>query len=418
VTEPVRPPASSTASLSSSSAAGPAFIPAKPRPLFIRFLEWVNRLLALPLVGIDVEMPPADLARLRALPRDAALLVASNHPSFSDPAVVFEVSRRWGRLCIWMAARELFGRLGGWMGTVLRRTGAFSVWRGGHNQDAAEFVRRTLAERRFPVVVFPEGHTFYLNDVLLPLKPGVAAWAVDTVAAHPGLSVRIVPLVIRYRYVEDIRAPLDAAVSEMEARVMRRVAPVPPGAFWPRLYLRLHRIADVILSRQERLHGSLARHGADIDERVQSLCATILRRLERRYLGEEGRGDFFDRARHLMALLKDDDDPEHQRDAVTARFAWALSTFWAGYLSPEASPERFAETVLKLQREITRRVPLSFRARRVAQVRVAEPIDVSSALADIDLTTHATRREAADRVLAVLTERMRGALAHLVASPG
>lgn len=387
-------------------AAGPAFIPAKPRRRFILFLEWLNRLVALPLLGIDVEVGPRDLQRLRSVPRDVGVLVASNHPSYSDPLIMFEVSRQWGRNCTWMAARELFSRMGGWMGSFLRRTGAFSVWRGGHNHDAAAFVRNTLADCRFPIVIFPEGHTFYLNDVLLPLKPGVAAWAVDTVVEHPDLPVWILPIIIKYRYHGDIREPLERAVAKMERMVLRRVEPVPPGEFWSRLYLRLHRIADVILSRQERLHEALPPHGADIDARVQRLCATIIRRLEIRYTGEEGTGDFFDRSRHLMAMLKDDDDPQHQEDARDARFAWALSTFYAGYLSPDSSPERFAETVLKLLREITHRVPITFRARRAAHVRVGEPIDVRRLVAGYELSVSAERHAATDLVLERLALRM------------
>lgn len=394
-----------------SAQGGPAFIPAKPRRRFIRLLEWLNRLVALPALGIHVALGARDLQRLRAVPRDVGLLVASNHPSYSDPLIVFEVSRQWGRYCTWMAARELFSRMGGWMGSFLRRTGAFSVWRGGQNQDAAAFVRNTLANHRFPIVIFPEGHTFYLNDVLLPLKPGVAAWAVDTVAEQPDVPVWIMPMIIKYRYQGDIREPLDRAVSSMERTVLRGAAPVPEGEFWARLYLRLHRIADIILSRQERLHEAPPPPGADIDARVQVLCATIIRRLEIRYMGEEGSGDFFDRSRHLMALLKDDDDPQHQKDALVARFAWALSTFYAGYLSPESSPERFAETVQKLMREITHRAPITFRARRTAHVRVGDPIDVRHAVAGYDLSVPAERRAAADVVLDHLAARMSDLLA-------
>lgn len=406
------PPASAPSPSSSPPNHGePTFIPAKPRRRFIRLLEWLNHLVALPALGIEVALGPRDLQRLRAVPRDVGLLVASNHPAYSDPLIVFEVSRQWGRCCTWMAARELFSRMGGWMGSFLRRTGAFSVWRGGQNHDAAAFVRHTLADCRFPIVVFPEGHTFYLNDVLLPLKPGVAAWSVDTVADHSELPVWIMPMIIKYRYQGDIRGPLDRAVLNMERTVLRGAAPVSQGEFWSRLYLRLHRIADVILSRQERFHKAPPPPGADIDERVQALCATIIRRLEIRYMGEEGRGDFFDRSRHLMARLKDDDDPQNQKDALVARFAWALSTFYAGYLSPESSPERFAETVQKLMREITHRAPITFRARRTAHVCVGEPIDVRHLVAGYELSVPAERRAAADVVLEHLTARMSDLLA-------
>ena len=400
---------------------GSSFIPAKPRRRLIWPMEWLNRLVALPWLKIVVEISPEDLARLRALPRDAGTLVACNHPSWTDPFVMFEISRRWGRCCIWMAARELFSRLGGYMGKFIRRTGAFSVWRGGPNQDAAAFVRRTLSARDFPVVVFPEGHTFYLNDVLLPLKPGVAAWAVDTVTEHPDLPVRIVPLVIKYRYIEDIRDRLDAAVAQMERLVFRHphaVLPTTQDDFWHRLYVRLYRVADLILARQQRLHRFHPPRSATIDERVHGLCAHIIRGLELRYTGKEGQGGFFDRARHLMTLLADDDDVQHQKDALDARFAWALSTFYAGYLQPDSSPERFAETVMKLLRELTDHVPLSFRVWRTATVRCGDPIDVNELVAGTDLTSSAGRRACADRALEMLSDSMHRMLEPMVVASG
>lgn len=389
----------------------PEFIPAKPRRMLIHALEWLNRLVILRWLEITVEMPAEDLERLKAIPPGTGVLLASNHPTFADPSIIFEVTRRWGRMCNYIAAREIFNKFGGWMGSVIRRAGAFSVFRGGANQMAALFVQRTLQAAHFPIVVFPEGHTFYLNDVLLPLKPGVAAWAVDTVAAGNAPPVVIVPIIIKYHFEADIREPLDRAVSQMEGIVLKSMPEVPPGEYWDRLYLRLHRIANAILSRQERRHHyHPPRGGADLDERVQGLCAHILNDLERRYIGEAREGDFFDRARHLMALLKDDDNPQHHTDALDARFAWALSTFHAGYLQPDSSPERFAETVMKLQREITHRVPLTFRAPKTAHVRVGEPIEVARFVTPACRDDEHARREVTHEVLGVLTERMRGLL--------
>jgi hypothetical protein len=287
------------------------------------------------------------------------------------------------------------------MGTLIRRSGAFSVQRGGDNRAAEQYALRVLAEARFPIIIFPEGHTFYLNDVLLPLKPGAATWSVE--AARAGSEVYVVPIVIKYHYAEDIRASLDAAVADMERMVLKRAEPVPPGEYWSRLWVRLHRLADVLLTRQERLHHYQPPAGSDIDERVQGLCHFILQGLEKRYLGAEQKGDFFSRSRHLMALIKDDID--HHQDAIDARFAWALSTFYAGYLSADSSPERFAETVQKLQRELTRRIPLAHRSWRQAHVRVGEPLHINDYINSVADPSRA--------VLDELAQRMRSTLAGL-----
>ena len=367
----------------------------------------MNRLVILPFLKIQVELSTQALERLKALPHDCGLLIASNHPSFTDPFVIFEVTRRWGRACTWMAAREVFSKAGGWLGSLIRRTGAFSVLRGGNNQDAEQYAQRILREGRFPIVIFPEGHTFYLNDVILPLKPGIASWALEALVADPSLPIRILPMAIKYQYTEDIREPLDRALSQLERIAVRRLPPVAAGEFWNLAYVRLHRIADAILSRQEHHYHYRPPRQSDIDERVRGLCATILGRLETRYLGQIQCGDFFDRSRHLMAMLKDDDSPQHQKDALDARFAWALSTFYAGYLSPDSPPERFAETVMKLQRELKHRVPISFRADRTAVVDVGRPLDVASYITPHHLHDGAARRLAADAILADLGGALR-----------
>lgn len=383
------------------------FIPAKPRRLLVHFLEHLNRFVLLHWLRIHVDLPEADLERLRQIPVGSGIIIASNHPTFADPAVVYEVTRRWGKICTYIAAREIFNKFGGWMGSLIRRAGAFSVFRGGANASAHQFATSTLLAGRFPIVIYPEGHTFYLNDVILPLKPGVAAWAVDAALCPAARPVYVVPLAIKYVYTDNIEQPLDQAVTQMERIVLKRMPQVPPGEFWSRLYLRLHRLAHFILARQERRHHYHPPHGADIDERVRGLCAMILRTLEIRYLGQECAGDFFDRARHLMARLKDDGDPQAHKDALDARFAWALSTFYAGYLSPDSAPERFADTVMKLQREITHRVPLTFRAWKTAHVRIGEPIAVHERVQALWHGEESERRIVAEDVLANLGEQLR-----------
>jgi 1-acyl-sn-glycerol-3-phosphate acyltransferase len=361
------------------------FIPAKPRRAVILGLEWLNRLIALPWLQIRLNIDPSELALLQGLPSPAGVVLACNHPTFADPAVIFEVTRRWGRICNYMAAREIFDRFGTGLGRVIRRAGAFSVRRGGSNAYAEGFAVRTLREAKYPVVVYPEGHTFYLNDVLLPLKPGVAAWPLKA-ASEPGAPpMFVVPVVIKYCYTGSLEQPLDEAVRALEDQVLAHRDPVPTGPFYPRLYLRLHRIAHHILSAQEHRYGYFAPPEASIDERVSGLCAHIVGQLERKYLGQVHAGAFFDRARHLMVSTLEaagqQASPTIHHDALAARFAWALSTFYAGYLQPDSPPERFAETVMKLHREITQRVPLRFRAWKQARVRIGEPIPVGDFVA-------------------------------------
>lgn len=346
---------------------------------WVGVLRLLNQWLVLPWLGIRVDIPAADLARLRSLPQRASIIMASNHPSFADPAVLFEVMRQWGRMGYFVAARVLFTRMAGVQGFIIRKAGCFSVSPGGNNKAAVEYAQDRLREARHPVVIFPEGHTFYLNDVILPLKPGVADWALQM--ASEGLPSYVVPLAIKYHYRSDIRKVLDQSVSRMERRVIPEAPDLPPGDFWSRLYLRLYRVGDVVLSRHEEQYRHTPPRGLDIDERVASLSEFLIQDLERKYRVDPHTGStLFDRARHLMAILEEDTNADHASDAAEARFAWALSTFYAGYLTPDSSPERFAETVMKFNRELFDKIPVTMPLRRRAAVRIGPVLDAGEYL--------------------------------------
>ena len=378
------------------------FRPAKPSPLFIRLMRAVNRFYAMPRARVSCEM--RDTTALRRLA--PGVLLTPNHSDFADAMVVTELLRRTGRFATFMATRENFDANHGLNGLVMQWMGGFSVNRGGENAKCQQFAKDILKRGRYDLLVFPEGEVYLLNDLVMPFKPGVAMLALDVASENrkEGRSERpivIVPVAIKYRYLDDVTPALDRLAADLEAAYFgeRRTGP---------LYDRIYAIGVELLGRKEEEWGLRPDPAWTVYERVHHIQRFLLESLERRYLGRV-RDEFpFDRARRLMLHLlealdalrvqPDLSDAERKaraadlrRDLERAEAAARSVSFADDYVLNRPTPERMAETLTKLEREIRGRYVELPKVRRSAAVTVGEPIDVRGYLAAYD--ARGTRRE-------------------------
>lgn len=370
---------------------GTDFRPARPSGWFIRLGGLLNRVILPRHTILDVR--PEDLALLRTLP--PGCLVAPNHAHYADPQVTFEIARRAGRRVIFMATREAFDVCRGAQGWCLQRLGVFSVNRGGINTEAREFARSVLVNGVYDLLMFPEGEIYLLNDVVMPLKPGVARLALDAASelARRGRQrpIFIVPVAIKYRFLGDIGPALEATTSRLERQVLGEPRSGP-------LYPRIVALGKALLSRAEEKYAVKPDPGSDLYERVHRLRQTLLEGLERKHLGRVQAGFDFDRARKLMIRIQGQllekrggpgyydaptapaDDPL-TADLDAANLCARSVAFRHDYLIQNPSPERMAETLTKLEREVLGRHIRSPLGKRRAIVRIAPPLDIQEYLA-------------------------------------
>ena len=101
------------------------------------------------------------------------ILLAPNHCRMSDAIVLQSLSRKLKQPFFVMASSHLFrgSRLLAWL---LRRLGAFSVYREGIDRQAVQKGIDILVEGRRPLVLFPEGALSQANDHLNELQEGVS----------------------------------------------------------------------------------------------------------------------------------------------------------------------------------------------------------------------------------------------------
>lgn len=336
-----------------------------------------------------------------------SLLFAPNHSDHADPHVLMHLSRRFRIPLHFMAAREIFELNWGLRGRILQRAGVFSIDREGSDLRAIKEALRILAEGRYPLVLFPEGEIYHLNEMLTPLNEGAATIALRT-ARRPGdgsggRRVMVVPTGIRYRYEEDVRPAFGPALDRLEAYL-----------HWPPrrhegVVERLYRFGEAILGLREMqwLGHTL---GGPLPERVGEFRERLIRGVEDALGKPAGTAAHPERVRRLrghirsLILAQPRPPPETLRKYYglldRLYLAVQLYSYQAQYVREKPSQERLAETIQKFEEDLfdEYRVP----GRRRAEVHFCEPIDAGAFLAecDGDLKTAAPR----------LTERIAAAI--------
>jgi hypothetical protein len=229
------------------------------------------------LQGIQVEgIERLQLAMERFQAGQSRLLLAFRHPSLDDPAVMAQLL--WGELARSGRptsghnssrgrrrfrprphAQFLFDRgiplwAGAWMGWLLSRLGGCSIQRSKLDLPALRTARALLLAGAHPFAVAPEGATNGHNEAISPLEPGVAQlalWTADDLErAGRTEATEVLPIGLQYRFTQPVWPAIEALLSQLEAD-----GGLPASADHSldpeRLYGRLFRLAELILSRME-----------------------------------------------------------------------------------------------------------------------------------------------------------------------
>jgi 1-acyl-sn-glycerol-3-phosphate acyltransferase len=399
------------------------FIAPKPTPLAIA----IGRALMSPILRmrygvLGVEIADEDLARLRRI-RSERALIAPNHPSNAEPAVLFKLSHRVDEPFYFVACREAFDHFHGIWGRCLQRLGVYSIVRGVADRDSFRTTRSLLCKPATKVVIFPEGEVYSQNDTLLPFQSGVVQlmfWALEDVRkTEPNGSLRIVPVAVKYRFVRD----MSAAISDSLRRLEKALGLVEDPGMEP--YPRLRRIGHAVLAAMEREYGLKAvAHEDDMNERIGAFKEALVRRVASALNIDNTRDDrsLSQRMRSLINAVSQvtrDESPlgseyegrlrELQREHALPllndldRLA-NLIAIRDGYVGALPTPERMADTLRRLETEVLGQ-PICSGPRR-CRVRIGEPFNLAGYLPDYA----ADKREAVRAV----TARLEGAVQEML----
>lgn len=314
-------------------------------------------------------------------------LITPNHPSHADPFALLGAADQLQLPLHFMTAWQVFATTH-WLGRrVLRQHGCFSVNREGHDLRA---YRRsvTILEQRQPLVIFPEGEVFHLNDRVMQFRRGAATAAIRA-AQRSGRPIACVPCGIRYRYTADPLPQLEQTLRRLEAALE-----IPTHGEKP-LIARIRHLSVVVLRIKETEYFGRPGHGS-IAERCKALVHTLLARLEAKYRLIAGTRTVPERVKELRrkaiavqeTCSQRDELEQAKRDLDDLFFVMQLFSYPADYLDHHPSQERLAETVDKLEEDLLRVPRAGLKAPRHAVVRFSAPVLVSaqSAWTPEDLT--------------------------------
>jgi 1-acyl-sn-glycerol-3-phosphate acyltransferase len=245
------------------------FWPAVFRPLLRPFLAKVYGVTTVEIVGIE--------SLRSALRERASVLLVPNHCRPCDPTVVAVLGAQAGTPLYTMASwHQFMGRRS--MAWILRRIGAFSVYREGLDRAAIRTAIELLVEARRPLAIFPEGIITRSNDRLGALYEGPAfiahSAAKQRARNEPGARTLLIPVALRYRFLgrldeSGVRALRTAIVPELvegglsdaerdrrwdqltRLNLAQRLSLYPPG------YLDGHPSTERVLETVERLEEDL-----------------------------------------------------------------------------------------------------------------------------------------------------------------
>jgi 1-acyl-sn-glycerol-3-phosphate acyltransferase len=273
------------------------FVPPYRGTFWTSFFQPFGRWMVRRLFGItNVEIRGGHRLR-NSVSRGDGVLIASNHCRHSDPFLLGLLNEASGRPLHVMTTWHLFnqGRL---LAALLRRTGAFSVYREGPDRAALKTAVALLAEARRPLLIFPEGMASRSNDYLRPFMDGLAlvARAAARQRSALGGQIAVHPVAIRYWFEGDIEAAIVPRLEKMEAQLG-----------WPRgrnasLVARAFKVGEELLARAEQKHFGTRRPGT-APERMPALIEHILVPLETKWLGAPNEDESFARMKRLRGAI-------------------------------------------------------------------------------------------------------------------
>ena len=310
-----------------------------------------------------------------------SVLLAPNHSRLSDPLTLVQLSKIAKCDMHAMASWHLFmqSKLERFM---LRRVGAFSVYREGIDRKAISTAVDILVDGKRPLIVFGEGAISRHNDELMPMMDGMAFIARTAAKRRekvPGTGAVVIhPVAIRYFFRGDLEASVTPVLDEIESHFAWY-----PGRDKP-LVKRLRQIGQALLSLKEIEYLGSARTG-DFYERMDNLIAEVLARLERRWNIREPAEGVVARVKNLRAaivpalLAADVASPQRQEfgeHLAACYYVQQISHYPRNYvrISEKNIPEHILETVERFEEDFTDRVRVHGPLHAVVEVGEAIPV--------------------------------------------
>jgi hypothetical protein len=444
------------------------FIPPAQNPLFLRFVHlflpsWMRWKTAIANVEADKVEILVDLYR-QFQDGKIRFMLAFRHPQTDDPfclgylmsQLVPKVARYQGTILESpIHAHFIYDRgiplwAGSHVGWIISNLSATPIQRGKADWTGLRSARELFVNGKFPMAAAPEGGTNGLSELISPLEPGIAQlsfWcAEDLHKAQRSEQVLIVPVGIKYSYVEAPWEAIAHILSELEAASGLPVEQT--NATFESLYPRLLNVAEHLMSLMEQFytrfyHQKLPEiniaEGHDRNEalanRLQAMLNIVLQ-VPEQYFDLQSKGNLTDRCRRVEQAGWNYIFREEFKDVKTLsavekglgdriaeeanlrmwhmRLVESFVAVTGKYIQEKPTAERFAETTLLLWDMVTRiKGSNPFKrpqlGKQKARITIGEPISVSERY-----SVYKENRQCARQSVAELTKDLQQAMENLI----
>lgn len=287
------------------------------------------------------------------------VVLAANHSRLADPMATGVFAGEAGTELFAMASWHLF-KEGWWQRFLIRRMGAFSVYREGTDRQAVNQAIEILEQGRRPLLIFPEGAVSRHCDLMMELMdgPGFIARQASKRRKKAGKPpVVIHPLTIRYSYdgdaYEAVRPDVEALEKSLSWQPQTRLT----------MRERLRKIGVALLTLKEVEYLGAASEG-DPHERADGLIGEKLKQLEEKW-GLNNGGDTSVEASNVVSRVKKirtvvlpdliekkctpEEREDRWHDLAACYYLQQIAHYPRGYLTGENDlPERVLETLERM----------------------------------------------------------------------
>lgn len=358
--------------------ATPVFFPPKPQLLLIRLVQSVSYLVLQRFYQCGLVTSEDDVAKLRAL-EEARVVYVCNHPTMEDGMVIFGLAARVGQPWYYIVARESFKGL---QGKFLQWMGCYSIRRGLGDRASIAQTLSLLKEPQARVVIFPEGGCSYQNDTVMPFRSGAIQMPLQVISQlakkEPNTDLYVVPISLKYRYTSPMTRIIEQTLQGLEQQL--DLEPEEQD-----FYQRLLAIAAVVIRRIETEFDIPPAPELDWNQRIDQLRHHVVSHCEQQLNLDPNGAPLRERVYRIQALLEAEEPKTVAEDDALYWTTVRLLNFDAiydGYVAADPTPERFLDTLMRLEREVYQKENIQPKAHRQAIFRVGEPINLKDYVAD------------------------------------
>ncbi|GAB4374287.1 MAG: hypothetical protein Kow00121_18520 [Elainellaceae cyanobacterium] len=353
------------------------FYPPKLNPGLVRVLQKIAPGLAHVIYRLDLMISVEPSVQLDALQENPCLLLC-NHPSFDDRVVMFLLSAYLEQPFYYMTAYEQFQ---GWKGAFYQQIGAYSIQRGLADRDSIAQTLTLLSQPDCKLVIFPEGGCSFQNDTVMPFRTGAVQLGLQALArqvkqGQPLSDLHVIPVSLKYRYIGKMTPVIEKTLRGLEQALKISAS----GDY----YQRLRTIAAQVLQGYEQEYGISLPEAVTWNQRIVALKTEVLQQCEHRLgltsaPGASNRERIY-RIRHILekrqdTLLADGTDAWEVMSKAMSR-ALNFDAIYDGYVAEKPTPERFLDTLIRLEREVFGIDEPSPKAHRQAFLRIGKPVNL------------------------------------------